>query len=190
MALPAWALVTLDEAKRHLRVEYPDDDALIERLIMAATRYVEQATGCRFVQQMVDELYDGDDARPRPYSFRPWERATVLPLRWQPVAAVQRVEIAGQPVTDYQVDSAGGRLIRVSGWPSGRANIRVVYTAGYGANQADAASLVPDVVQSVLLLVGHWYANREAAQTGTVATEIRLGVDNLLAPYRRRVAVL
>ncbi|QQN29339.1 head-tail connector protein [Pseudomonas syringae group genomosp. 3] len=40
-----------------------------------------------------------------------------------------------------------------------------------------------DIHQAVLLLVGHWYANREAVGTGL--TTVPLAVDRLLA-YRKR----
>lgn len=43
----------------------------------------------------------------------------------------------------------------------------------------------PDVEQAVLLLVGHWYANREAVVTGTISTAIPLAVDRLLWPRKR-----
>ncbi|MFP5432845.1 MAG: head-tail connector protein [Alphaproteobacteria bacterium] len=38
---------------------------------------------------------------------------------------------------------------------------------------------------AILLLVGHWYANREAVVTGTIATQLPMAVDALLAPLRR-----
>lgn len=42
-----------------------------------------------------------------------------------------------------------------------------------------------DVQQAVLLLVGHWAANREAVVTGTISTAVDLGVASLLW-YRKR----
>lgn len=46
-------------------------------------------------------------------------------------------------------------------------------------------AFTPDVEQAVLLLVGHWYANREAVVIGTISTAIPLAVDRLLW-YRKR----
>lgn len=46
-------------------------------------------------------------------------------------------------------------------------------------------ALTPDVWQAVVLLVSHWYANREAVVTGTIATTVPLGVERLLW-YRKR----
>lgn len=45
-------------------------------------------------------------------------------------------------------------------------------------------ALTPDVWQAVVLLVSHWYANREAVVTGTT-TALPLGVERLLW-YRKR----
>lgn len=45
--------------------------------------------------------------------------------------------------------------------------------------------LTADVWQAVLLLVAHWYANREAVALGTIATTVPLGFERLLW-YRKR----
>lgn len=49
----------------------------------------------------------------------------------------------------------------------------------------DEMGLTPDVEQAILLLVGHWYANREAVVIGTISTAVPLAVDRLLW-YRKR----
>jgi uncharacterized phage protein (predicted DNA packaging) len=49
----------------------------------------------------------------------------------------------------------------------------------------DQMALTKDVRQAVLLLVGHWYANREAVVIGTITAEVPLAVDRLLW-YRKR----
>lgn len=51
--------------------------------------------------------------------------------------------------------------------------------------EPDEMGLTRDVEQAVLLLVGHWYANREAVAVGTIATAIPLAVERLLW-YRKR----
>ncbi|MGE6320544.1 head-tail connector protein [Pseudomonas oryzihabitans] len=45
--------------------------------------------------------------------------------------------------------------------------------------------LTKDVEQAILLLVGHWYANREAVVVGNAPTAVPLAVDRLLW-YRKR----
>lgn len=51
--------------------------------------------------------------------------------------------------------------------------------------EPDEMGLTPDVEQAILLLVGHWYANREAVVTGTISTAVPLAVERLLW-YRKR----
>jgi uncharacterized phage protein (predicted DNA packaging) len=52
----------------------------------------------------------------------------------------------------------------------------------------DQMGLTKDVVQAVLLLVGHWYSNREAVligSNGVSASEVPLAFERLLW-YRKR----
>jgi uncharacterized phage protein (predicted DNA packaging) len=58
----------------------------------------------------------------------------------------------------------------------------LVDTAPIGPEQM---GFTPDVEQAVLLIVGHWYANREAVVIGTISTAIPLAVDRLLWPRKR-----
>lgn len=48
---PLYYPITLDEAKKHLRVDHTDDDAYIQGLIAAITGEVERITGRRLVTQ-------------------------------------------------------------------------------------------------------------------------------------------
>lgn len=45
--------------------------------------------------------------------------------------------------------------------------------------------LTPDVWQAVVLLVAHWYGNREAVVIGTISSTVPLGFERLLW-YRKR----
>lgn len=46
-------------------------------------------------------------------------------------------------------------------------------------------ALTNDVKQAILLLVGHWYANREDVVTGTIASQLPMGVHALLWTRKR-----
>lgn len=43
----------------------------------------------------------------------------------------------------------------------------------------------PGIWQAMLLLIGHYYSNRESVVTGTIATELPLGVEALLYRHRK-----
>lgn len=55
---------------------------------------------------------------------------------------------------------------------------------GEPSNEAEM-SFTPDVQQALLLLAGHWYANREAVVIGQTPSAVALGFERLLW-YRKR----
>lgn len=54
---------------------------------------------------------------------------------------------------------------------------------GFDTDQ-DRLLLDDDVRTAMLLLVGHWYSNREAVNIGNITSEVPLAVEALLQPYR------
>ncbi|HCU2333904.1 TPA: phage gp6-like head-tail connector protein [Klebsiella aerogenes] len=50
----------------------------------------------------------------------------------------------------------------------------------------DEDSILPgdDVKAAMLLLIGHWYANRETVSVGQTVAEVPFAVEALLQPYR------
>ncbi|CAI3808186.1 MULTISPECIES: head-tail connector protein [Pseudomonas] len=48
----------------------------------------------------------------------------------------------------------------------------------------NALIITKAIRQGALLLIGHWYANREAVATGTIATELPLATNALWRPHR------
>lgn len=50
----------------------------------------------------------------------------------------------------------------------------------------DESALVldDDITTAMLLLIGHWYANRESVVVGTITSEVPMAVDALIIPYR------
>lgn len=54
---------------------------------------------------------------------------------------------------------------------------------GY-SDDPDSILLKEDVKAAMLLLIGHWYANRESVVIGETVTQAPLAVEALLQPYR------
>ncbi len=48
----------------------------------------------------------------------------------------------------------------------------------------DDLVITPSLKMATLLLIGHWYINREAVVTGTIATTVPLAYESLISPYR------
>lgn len=179
---PATEPLTLADVKLHLRVDITDDDTLIMSLLRAARLYVEQI--CRPRRALVAQtwLYVADDFPSGPLELR------VVPL--QSVTSVQYVTDAGVTATvssaDYHVDTyrQPGRIVLKStaNWPS----VTLADVNGFRVTFVAGETVVPDQLkQALLLLIGHWYENRETVQlSGAVPQEIPFAVSALLTPYR------
>lgn len=179
---PAVEPVSRAEAKLHLRVSDTTDDDLIDTLIAAARTHVENVTG----RQLITATWT--------LYLESWPARLQLPHPpLQSVTSITYVDFNGDTQTlstglyDVNVYPTGdGEVVRgyTDSWPAVRGHLNdvtVTYVAGYG----DAATDVPAaIVQACQLLIGHWYANREAVVTGTISTEIQFTVDALLSPYR------
>lgn len=180
---PAAEPVDLATAKAHLRVDIPDDDALITSLIATARQHAEAITRRALITQTWDLVLDAwpDDDRidiPLP------------PL--QSVTSITYKDSAGAaytvPATDYIVDtvSSPGRVVLGYGktWPSTAlypaGAITVRFTAGYGD-----ATAVPEAIKAAIkLLVAHFYENREPVVIGKAMNDLPLTIEALLWPFR------
>lgn len=173
---PAVEPVTLMEAKSHVRVEIADDDNLITALITTARESIEREIGRSMMTQTLRETVDGGRETIR------LERAPV-----QAVTSVTLTDSNGTVSTiqpNQYVEADGAMKYLYGPWPIGRGfqAIQVDYLAGYG----DAANDVPNPLkQAVLMLIGHFYENREAINIGNIVTELPFGVKVLIQPYKR-----
>lgn len=180
--------ITLLEAKSHLRIDIDDDDALITALIKAAREHAEMITRRSFITQTWELSLDN----------WPYGDELVLPLPpLQTVLSVKYIDSAGIEhlfETDkYIIDASSepGRIVLKSGyaWPSEilqTANaIHIQFIAGYGSTAEVPQAEVPQTVkQAMLLMIGWWYEQREAAIIQNIAREVPMAVEALLWPYR------
>ena len=177
--------VTLAEAKAHLRVLASDQDGLISVLVMAATAHLEGRNGI-LGRALVTQTWDMRiDCFPRRHAGR-------IELPMPPLQSVTWIKyLDGEGVeqtlanTEYTVDAQHmiGRVRPAYGkqWPvalDDEGAVRIRFVAGYGA-----ADVVPvPIKQAILLLVGHWWINREAV--GQAGGPHALAVEALTSPYR------
>lgn len=179
---PPEPLVSLEQAKRWLRVEHGDDDGLISSLIEAAQRHLDGPTGLlgRALGRQTLE-----------YGLSQFG-GSQIDLPCPPVVEVLSVTYANSVGADQTWGPVSWRLFdrgldrwslapSYGGtWPLARldhGSIRIRYRAGYETPPAP-------LQQAILLLTAHWYANREPVNVGNITTELPLGVSVLIAPYR------
>ncbi len=175
---PAVEPVSLTEAKLHCRVDLSTDDTLLTALIVAAREYVEEFTRKALITQTwrlsLDQFPLSGLKLPRP------------PL--QSITSISYTDGAGTVTTvsntvyTVDTDAEPGRLLLNynQSWPTpatmAAANpIKITYVAGYGL----AVAVPQKYKQAILMLVGHWYENREAS-SGQSVREIPMAVESLL----------
>ncbi|WP_375290403.1 head-tail connector protein [Qipengyuania sp.] len=161
------AVLSLADAKAHLRVLHAEEDALIGALRDAAVQYVERASGIVLA----------------PAEFR-WEapgfaRADYFPVR--PVTellSVSYTDGAGDPV-DYEGAVVVMERLRPApgmAWPvAGTVSIEFV---------AGDDMVPPDLQVAVKLMLAHLFENRSAVTTGPTPTELPMAVNALIDQHR------
>lgn len=199
LTLVTWPVVepvTLAEAKAHCKEELPDNDALLAGYILAARQHVENETQRAIITQTFDyKAASTDGLWPVYWDGQCYTTGIKLPMPpLQSVTSVNYVDTSGNPqllATDqYQVvktngDSLEGIVVPAYGvaWPGLRPifdAVTVRFTSGYGGLES-----VPHAIrQAILMLVGEWFAHREAVISGTIIAELPLAVRALLAPFR------
>jgi uncharacterized phiE125 gp8 family phage protein len=151
---PAEEPVSLAAAKRFLRLDHPDDDALIATLIAAARATVEAFTGCAIVTRTVRETLD---VWPQRLSVRPVQSIEAIRVR-----TITGDALTLDPSLYALIDGDTAPRVRFLAPPpapaGGPGGIEIDYVAGFG----DAADAPPALQQACLGLVAHLYANREA----------------------------
>lgn len=175
----AYSPITLAEAKAYLRVDSDDEDDLIGGLINAAAGAIESETGLACKVKTVAFTFA---------KFSP----RLMCLRG-PVLAIDSVtyiDTAGDeqtlPSDQYRVRSFAGVpvLNPATGvsWPAtDSCDGAVTVTASIG--HTTRADIDDRIKMAAKLLVGHWYANREAVMDGAPG-EVPMTVRYLLADLR------
>ena len=195
---PAGEPISLVEAKLHLRVDFDDDDTLIQVLISAARQAAETLTNRQLVTarwRMVLDSFPGPSLMgvPAGQTFTLPGHAILIPKSpLQSVVEIRYLDMAGvsqvMPSAHYTVDKTcePARITPVFGqiWPVALPQIgavSVTIDAGYGS-----AADVPEGLKSwIKLRLGSLYAHREeVASMARGRIDPLPFVDGLLDPYK------
>jgi uncharacterized phiE125 gp8 family phage protein len=199
---PSAEPVSLATAKSHCRVDGDGDDDLIALYISAAREYAEKRLNRALMLQtwrLSLDTFPWGGYRPSPgrrnsYEFSNdyWSAGMSIMLPRPPLVAISSIMYLDSTGTEqtldpslYIVDEAAepARVVPSIGsyWPYLQAyqpsGVQVTYTAGYGIQPS---SVPADIQLALLMLVGHYYENREASSQGLAVMNIPLAVDALL----------
>lgn len=175
--------VDLDDIKIHLRVSHTDEDPYIQSLIQTATQSVEIISMHKMITQTwdlyLDEFPDKDHVE------IPWPPLqSVSAIYYTPQGSSKQTWDAG----NYVVDNVGipGQVVLANAatWPSDLLvpvnGVQIQFICGFGDDPGDVDQRAR---QAIMLLVGHYYENREAV-TPNRADLLPQGVHNLCLDMR------
>ena len=164
--------ITLEDAKAHLVVEHDLDDAVIQRLIDAASKVAEARTGYVALTREEQFLFDRF-GRQLELRLRPTDAESV---------AVAYLDGNGdnQPFTDVRVVTKNGttRIVPAIGsaWPGtvcALGAVTVTANVGLGETEAAIAAATPENIRhAVRLCVGSWFEDREAGPIPDAAADL------------------
>jgi uncharacterized phiE125 gp8 family phage protein len=168
--------VEIEEVKSHLRIDSTDEDYYLQSLINSARNF-------------------GEGFQNRAYNTQTWElwlddfpSDDFISLPRPPLQSVSSVKYYGTDNTEYTMSSADyfvdsksepGRVCLGYGktWPTTSLRsfngVCVTYVAGY------AGQVPGNIKQAMLLLIGHWYENRESVSQVDLKP-VPMTVDTLL----------
>lgn len=152
---PAGAIVALADLKAHLRVEFEDDDAHISSLEAAAVAWLDGWHGV-LGRCLSPQIWEVDMPKGGPHRL---------------------------PLPDVAEVATGAGYIQLAHDRQGS-----TVTLSEAATVTFSMSPPPNVVivagQIIKMMVAHWYENRASVVTGTIATEMPLGVEIMLRPIK------
>ena len=209
VAPPLVEPVSLALAKSHLRVDYALDDAYISSLISVAREHAERimrrAIFSQTWQLSLDAFPCGADFTTiAPYTrdnfygcglYLDWTSIALPVPRLQGVTSITYLDGYGNQQTvdptTYIADtrSEPARIMPVNGslWPFPPVytpgSVVVTYVTGTFGDGVLNNTCPRSIMQAILLLVGHWYVNREAASSVQMSN-VPFAVDALLNSYR------
>lgn len=176
-------VLTVADAKKHLRVDFNDDDALIQGYIAAAIQNVDGRDGWlgRALSEQTWELRLPDFG------------GSVIPIPLPPLISIESIKyydaadvLQTLSADVYEVTGIGGfgkaRVVLKAGqaWPGlakRSENVLVRFTAGY--------EVVPaPILTAIKRQVGAMYENREAVVINATVAKLPGGVEAMLTPLR------
>jgi uncharacterized phiE125 gp8 family phage protein len=182
-------VIDLDDVKSHLRVDLDDEDDRIQAYRDAAMNHVEIVTGRQLLTatwELILDAFPWHIELPKPplqqiVSVTYLDTGNVLQLVDPSRYRVQA--LSGPTAQRGWIEPVYGSYWPLTQWVAGAVAIR--FKAGYG----DTADTVPAAIkQAMLLLIGSWYENREPESVGARVAPIPFGVDELLKPFKSRMA--
>jgi uncharacterized phiE125 gp8 family phage protein len=186
---PAVEALTLDEVKRHGRIDSADENAWLLSAIKAARQAIEGPTGAG-VAIVAAQWRLPLDAFPAEIWIPLGPVISIDAIGYRDAAGV--LQTLAPARYQWRKGTLEARIKPAHGdaWPSTREQydaVQVTFTAGFAgteSNPPDLAGIDEPLKFAMLMLIRHWDANRETVIVGQIPAEMPLGYTNLVNRYR------
>lgn len=169
--------ISLQLAQDQLRVDSDADQELVDMYIKAARHQFEQDTNSAISDSQEWKIY-----------MDVWNGISI-PIGIGPILTIDSVEyydvngdLQTLSASTYHKDMIGGCIVLKNGydWPDLEEQhpsaIIVTFTAGY----TDPLDVDSDIKEALLLLISHFYENRQAVVVGQTAHSLPLGYQRII----------
>lgn len=178
--------ISLAEVKVHSRIDDTNQDSAIELMIDAAIALCDGYGGI-LRTALIEQTWQQDFAAFPVCEFRLalGQLISVTSITYYDTDNVQRTLATSVYAAFSDANGPFFKLKDGQSWPSTFYRddaVRVTWKAGFGAT----ADFVPaDIRHAMLMLVGHWYENRETSVIGEVPSELQWSFGALTKRYSR-----
>lgn len=159
--------ITLEEAKNYLRVDYPEDDALIEALITSARVRLEQYAGVAMTQRNLQVV-----------AFM----SEFIELPYVPIGVLLSVEYWNNTewiqLEEGDYNTLGTNTMKIYAVAYGEGEYRFTYTCGY-------CDPTPTMRTAVFKMLADLYEYRESSVESSKPSPNLTTAYELMKPYKR-----
>ena len=172
------SVLSTADLKQHLRVTHSVEDALIGSLRDAACMWVEGYTNSKLHTTTATGYLRGFHRT----AFAVGPVTAIASVKYQTTISQASEDLTTMATGNYYTDfAAQPAVIAFVDSPSvydySHYPVHIAFTYGY-------ATPPEPMVHAVRLLAAHFYENRQQVITGTISTQIKMGIEALLSQYR------
>lgn len=187
LTYPTTTVITLDEAKAHLRVTTTDEDSLIMDCVRQATNLIELETNQVFLSGSCVYYLDTNE-------FTSYKEVKIWAYPINEITAIKYLDINGIEqifsTTNYSVDISDSPIrILPTTTPTCKANtlntIRIYCNLGY--NNID--NIDSELIGWIKIFTAFFYQTRQPEYTGYTVSEIAIKYKDALSKHRKDAIV-
>ena len=179
----AFWVVTTQRARDNSRIPDTSEDDWIQYAIESAHDYFERTLGCCIATTQFRAKLDQFPRNRASIELPVWPIAEVTRLAYLDSEGNEQDIPLEQIVQPVDQGRYAIRLANHARFPEAKRTPNAV-TIDFTAGWPEPAAVPKTLTRAALMLISHWYENREAVLVGTASKEIEIGTSVLLEHLR------